>query len=222
MSKDTAPLSPQQIETGGEYSPGIVMGNFTVNQALSPAPVGLENAFKISLELRPSERGYFVDLDEGRKVFVNGCKFDMHIGNGSTTDFVLRLFRMSVKVEELAVPLLRDKERRYGALFTPHQLFIDLRREAAPGWWLLSDGMKHSEPREFEDARRDLLDSPLKPRLQFRISPGEVEVIEGGLTPREEGLFRVRFVFGIVTAAEKLSRETGEILITKGGVDHGP
>jgi hypothetical protein len=197
------------------------MGNYTVNAALTPISVTLEEAFKLSLEFKPSHRGYFIDLEERHNVFVNGCKFDMQIGNGGTCDLVLKEFRLSVEVEDLACPILKDKERAYGALFVAHQLFVDLQREAAPGWWLLSEGTKHGQPRRFADARKDTLESAPNPRLQFRLTPGELEVIEGGITPREDGLFRVRFVFGLATATEKLCRTTADIFIIKGDMEHG-
>ncbi len=215
-------VGAQRIDTEGDYSPGIVMGNFIVNQGIAPTSVALAEAFKISLKfLRPSERGHFIDIGDDRKVFINGCKFEMHIGNGGTADFVLRLLRLSVLVEDIPRQMIRDKERCYGALFTPHQLFVDLHRDKAPGWWLLSEGMRHSDPRRFVDGTQDLLASLEKSRLLFRISPGEVEVIEGAFTPRDDGLFRVRFVFGVATPTEKFSCKTGEILISRGAMDDG-
>lgn len=219
--KETDVPSPSHLSTKGNYSPGIVMGNYTVSAALTPTSVTLEEAFKLSLEFRPSHKGYFIDLEKGHNVFVNGCKFDMHIGNAGTCDLVLKEFRLSVEVEDVERPTLKDKERAYGALFVAHQLFIDLYRNTAPGWWLLSEGTKHGQPRRFADAREDILASAEDPRLQFRLTPGELEVIEGGITPREDGLFRVRFVFGLATATEKLRRTTADILIIKGDMEHG-
>ena len=65
-----------RADTKGDYSPGVVMGNYTVNTALDPTPVGLLDAFKISIAFRPSERGYFIDLDGEQTAFVNGCILD--------------------------------------------------------------------------------------------------------------------------------------------------
>ena len=71
------------------------------------------------------------------------------------------------------------------------------------------------------DAREDVLESAPETRIQFRLKRGELEVVEGALTPKEDGLFKVRFFFGVFTANEKISRQTDEILILKGQVDHG-
>ena len=117
--------------------------------------------------------------------------------------------------------MFQKKKHLYGGIFTPHQLFIDLFREKAPGWWLLSEGIKHSDPRVFGDAREDILSSPESPRLQFRLKPGELEIIEGGLTPRDVGLFKVMFIFGFVSPTKKISRSTQEILILQGEAFHG-
>jgi hypothetical protein len=214
-------IGAERIETLGDFSPGIVMGNFIVNQGLVPAPMALKEAFKIYLQLRPSKNGHFVEIYDGRKVFINGCKFELNIGNAGTADLVLRVLQLSVQVEEIPRQMLPETKKPYGAIFTPHQLFVELHRDKAPGWWLLSEGMRHSDPRPFVDGIQDLLASPEKSRLLFRLSPGEMEEIEGAFIPRDDGLFRVRFTFGISTPNEKYSCETDEFLISRGTADHG-
>jgi hypothetical protein len=212
----------ESIETQGDYSPGIVMGDFIVHGApRSSASLTLADAFRLAIEFRPSDRGFLVTIDDGRQVFVGGCKFDMRISNAGTSDFVLRLLHVAVEVEDFDIAQLRDKNRLYAGVFAPHQLFIDLRRQSTTGWWLLSNGVGHSDPRPFNDARQDLLASEGQPRLQFRISPGELEVIEGAITPREHGLYSLRFVFGVATADDKSSRETAVIYLTRGDLSDG-
>jgi hypothetical protein len=58
------------LKTGGNYSPGIVMGNYTLNAALRPMAIPLAEAFKLRLEFRPSNRGYFADAGNGENHFI--------------------------------------------------------------------------------------------------------------------------------------------------------
>ncbi|WP_147250322.1 hypothetical protein [Bradyrhizobium sp. MOS003] len=212
MNDDADMSDLKQVRTTGDYSPGVVMGNYVVNSVLTPTSVQLSEAFQLRIEFTPSDKGYFTELG-GRPVFVNGCKFELNIGNAGLSDLVLGAFRLSVSWEDIAPIVMRDKERRYGGLFLPHQLFVDLYRDAAPGWWLISNGNKHDSPRGILDARNDLLESGGGPRLRFRLKPGEIEVIEGGIIPKQDGLFRVRFVFGVSSPTDKLSKQTKEVLI---------
>jgi hypothetical protein len=220
MSNDSEMPELHDVATSGDYSPGVVMGNYTVNVPLKPTSVSLAEAFKTRLSFRPSDRGYFTEIGN-RQIFVNGCKLEINLGNGGLSDLMIGLFRLSIEYEESSPLLMVDKERRYGGIFLPHQLFVDLYRDSAPGWWLISDGTSHGEPRRFKDAGTDLLESGASPRLRFRLKPGELEVIEGGLIPRAEGLFKVRFVFGVTSATQQISRQTKEIFIMQASAKDG-
>ena len=70
MRKGTTTTGLSAVDTTGDFSPGIVMGNYIANMAMKPSDVGLEEAFKISLKFRPSNRGYSDRPEDGRKVFV--------------------------------------------------------------------------------------------------------------------------------------------------------
>jgi hypothetical protein len=216
MSQGLVASDLSQLDTKGDFSPGIVMGNYTVSSSLKPKKLPLLDSFKIRLEFHPSERGFFVKMPQDQKLFVNGCKFSLYLGNGGDCDIILETFKLIISVQEILRPLIPKKETGYGRTFIAHQLFVDLHRNGAPGWWLLSDGTSHSEPRRFSDAREDMFESEGCPRLRFRLAPGELEAVEGALTPRDDGLFRVRFLFAAITATENVSRRTGEIFIVKG------
>jgi hypothetical protein len=210
---------PSRLHTTGDQSPGIVWGNYTINAGVKAGEAALKDAFKVRLEVNPSDRGYFIDFENDKKIFVNGCKFELVFANAGTIDLLLRTFRLSVAVSDMTTPRIPEKERRYGRAISAHRLFVELYRDAALGWWLLWEGTNFSEPRKFIDARGDMLDSPPSPRLQFRLTPGEMEFIQGGLIPQEFCLFRVKFIFGLITATESLFHATEEILIVKGTAD---
>lgn len=178
----------------------------------------LQEVFRPTLRLQPNERGHLLRMG-ARQVFANGVKFSVQLGNAGTSDIVINGMRLDIRFEEFDPIVMEDRDRRYGGMYVPHQLFVDLYRDGAPGWWLLSEGVKHAEPRPFADAREDLLASAGCPRMQFRLASGELEVVEGGLIPREPGLFGVRFVFNAISVTETVMFRTDEILVAVAGID---
>lgn len=220
-SAEVAPESRQCVATQGNYSPGIVMGDFNVHSPPQPRPLPLTDALKIRLSINPSHRGHFTEF-EGKRVFFNGCRFELSLANASHEELIVRQFKMQMVWEPLERLRFGDRNRRYGGVMIPHQLYIELRKTSASGWWLLSDGHRVSDaPRPIADARQDIFASDSGPRMAFRLKPGEIELIEGALLPREDGLYRVRFQFGAIRAADAASIQTAEWFVATAEVSNG-
>ena len=192
--------------------------------AAAPAPPAappratLQETFGFSVELEPKSGGRRVDLGEpyGR-VYLDGCKFSISLNNKGSAPLVVRAMKVEAAWSDAEPVAYKKSTYEYGAILIPHQLFIELGKGGYTGWWTLSLGDRLSDvPRRFAQGDGDLFDSPGQPRLNFRVAPGDSELIEGAILARERGLYDVRLM-ALATNAEmdKAAKATKVIRILK-------
>jgi hypothetical protein len=195
--------------------------------AQTPAPAAppratLQETFGFSVTLEPKSGSKRVDLGEpyGR-VYLDGCKFSISLTNKGAAPLVVRAMKAEAVWRDAEPVAYKKAEYPYGAILIPHQLFIELDKGGYTGWWALSLGDRLSdEPRRFARSDGDLFDSPGRPRLMFRVAPGDSEIVEGAILARERGLYDVRLM-ALATNAEleRAAKATKVIRILKAEVE---
>jgi hypothetical protein len=153
-----------------------------------------ETLLRITYRVKELDAHTMIKLDSQEEHYTEGCKFKIQLENLSSSKIIVDTFRLVLKSykhlpENFYLKLNLDK-MKFGQARTPHQLFLNLKKDKWNGYWVIShkNGL---EKRRIPENIDNLLD--VEPPMVFDIGPGDVEIIHGAIKAIENGLYE--FVF---------------------------
>ncbi len=186
------------------WSPHVVYNAKNIYTDVVVPSRDLKDAFTLSCETGPLDGGSRVDFggDVG-EAYTGGVKFSLSLGNNGSQLIFIQSMRLRISHREFSAGRIKEKERAYGAILIPHQLFVEVFRHRYEGWWMLSDGAKLTGPRVVTSDDSDLFDSKGNARMSFVLGNGDMELIEGAIYVGEPGLYDVRLQLLALNAAQE-------------------